>query len=103
VSPPNIDRWATLFRRYFQVWDDYQNLTSTEYVIQKGFAEDLDEGKYSLHLIHTLQSPPRHETIMLINLLTQRRVAGHSPLFEHKTLILELMKRARGLVFTAGA
>ena len=40
---------------------------------------------------------------MLINLLTQRRVAGHSPLFEHKTLILELMKRARSLVFTAGA
>jgi geranylgeranyl pyrophosphate synthase len=103
VSPPNIDRWATLLGLYFQVWDDYQNLTSTGYVSQKGFVEDLDEGKYSLHLIHTLQSLPRHETIMLINLLTQRRVAGHSPLFEHKTLILELMKRARSLVFTAGA
>jgi hypothetical protein len=40
---------------------------------------------------------------MLINLLTQRRVAGHSLLFENKTLILELMKRARSLVFTARA
>jgi hypothetical protein len=58
-----------------------QNLTSAEYVAQKGFAEDLDEGKYSLPLIHTLQSLPRHETIVLRNLLTQRRVAGHSPLF----------------------
>jgi geranylgeranyl pyrophosphate synthase len=103
ASPPNVDRWATLFGRYFQIRDDYQNLTSAEYVAQKGFAEDLDEGKYSLPLIHTLQSLPRHETIVLRNLLTQRRVAGHSPLFEHKTLIVELMKRAGSLEFTVRA
>lgn len=98
--PPNIGRWATLFGRYFQIRDDYQNLTSAEYEAQKGFADDLDEGKFSLPLIHTLLSLPQQETIVLRNLLTQRRVAGRSPLFEHKTLILELMKRAGSLEFT---
>ncbi|RAR00829.1 geranylgeranyl diphosphate synthase [Stemphylium lycopersici] len=70
---------------------------------QKGFAEDLDEGKYSLPLIHALQSLSRHETVMLRNLLSQRRVAGCSPLIEHKTLILELMKQAGSLEFTERA
>jgi geranylgeranyl pyrophosphate synthase len=103
ASPPNIDRWATLFGRYFQIRDDYQNLTSAEYTAQKGFAEDLDEGKYSLPLIHALQSLSRHETVMLRNLLGQRRVAGCSPLAEHKTLVLELMKQAGSLEFTERA
>jgi geranylgeranyl pyrophosphate synthase len=103
VSPPHIDRWTTLFGRYFQIRDDYQNLTSAEYTAQKGFAEDLDEGKYSLPLIHGLQSLLRHETVLLRNLLSQRRVAGCSPLIEHKTLILELMKQAGSLEFTERA
>jgi geranylgeranyl pyrophosphate synthase len=102
-SPPNIDRWATLFGRYFQIRDDYQNLTSAEYGAQKGFAENLDEGKYSLPLIHALQSLPLYETLVLRNLLTQRRVAGHSPSFEHKTQLMELMERAGSLAFTMRA
>ena len=78
-SRPCIDRLATLFGRYFQIRDDYQNLTSAEYSAQKGFAEDLDEGKYSLTLIHALQSLPKQEARLMRNMLTQRRLMGHAP------------------------
>ncbi|KAJ1678140.1 hypothetical protein EV182_004690, partial [Spiromyces aspiralis] len=41
---------------YFQIRDDYMNLHSTEYSNNKGFCEDLTEGKFSFLITHAIRS-----------------------------------------------
>lgn len=73
-----------------------------QYTKQKGFCEDLDEGKYSLPLIYALGGCSHSEgsktnvrdTTLLRNLLSQRHVAGRMSL-DQKKLFLEQLK-ARG-------
>ncbi|KAI1820191.1 terpenoid synthase [Xylaria intraflava] len=54
----------------FQIQDDYRNLFSPEYGQNKGFCEDLTEGKFSFIIIHSIRANPvnRH----LINILKQK-------------------------------
>ena len=66
---------------FFQICDDYQNLASADYAKQKGYMEDLDEGKYSFTLIHCIQTLETDPTfagglILLRALLMKRRVEG---------------------------
>lgn len=50
----DVGRLCRLLGRYYQIREDYQNLVSEEYTAQKGFCEDLDEGKFSFPLMHAL-------------------------------------------------
>ena len=68
-----------------------------KYTSQKGFCEDLDEGKYSLPLIHLIASMPSN--YLLRNILTQRRV-NEQQRVEHKLTILNMMKESGSLDFT---
>jgi geranylgeranyl diphosphate synthase type 3 len=43
---------VNLISLLFQIRDDYLNLQSTEYGDNKGYCEDLSEGKFSFPLIH---------------------------------------------------
>lgn len=54
----------------FQIRDDYQNLSSPEYVSNKGLCEDLTEGKFSFPIIHSIRARP--ENMQLLNILKQK-------------------------------
>ncbi|KAK1985954.1 isoprenoid synthase domain-containing protein [Colletotrichum cereale] len=53
------DTLVSMVSRFFQVRDDYLNLNSREYSTQKGWCEDLDEGKFSYLIIHSIQTNPK--------------------------------------------
>ncbi|KAL4914351.1 putative geranylgeranyl diphosphate synthase [Aspergillus aurantiobrunneus] len=93
----DLVEFSNALGRYFQTRDDYQNLVSAEYTKQKGFCEDLEEGKFSLPLIHLLGAMP--DNYVLKNIWMQRRVnrtASHA----QKETILSLMKKSGSLRFT---
>lgn len=54
----------------FQIRDDYMNLQSDLYTVNKGFCEDLTEGKFSFPVIHSIHANPSNRQI--INILKQR-------------------------------
>lgn len=64
ASPDNkldaaaLGRLTLLFGRFFQIRDDYMNFG--DYAAQKGFCEDLDEGKFSYPVVHCLASCPEY-------------------------------------------
>ncbi|KAI1335897.1 terpenoid synthase [Xylariaceae sp. FL0016] len=95
-DPAAIDRLCRLLGRYFQIRDDYQNLESEEYTAQKGFCEDLDEGKFSLPLIHALAHTDK--PLQLRGLLHERRRKGKCSL-EQKSLLLEQLREAGSLKY----
>jgi len=55
---------------YFQIRDDYMNLQSGEYTSNKGFAEDLTEGKFSFPIVHGVEADRSNR--QLINTLQKR-------------------------------
>ncbi|XP_077585757.1 geranylgeranyl pyrophosphate synthase isoform X1 [Stigmatopora nigra] len=55
---------------FFQIRDDYANLSSREYSDNKSFCEDLTEGKFSFPTIHAIWSCP--ESTQVQNILRQR-------------------------------
>jgi len=65
---------------YFQVRDDYINLQSTTFMENKGFCEDLTEGKFSYPIIHSIRSAPKDHRLMSI--------------LKQKTMDVELKKYA---------
>lgn len=54
----------------FQIRDDYLNLNSGTYAKNKGFGEDLSEGKFSFPIIHSIRADPAN--IQLSSILKQR-------------------------------
>ncbi|XXH03847.1 hypothetical protein Hte_010253 [Hypoxylon texense] len=54
----------------FQIQDDYRNISSPEYGQNKGFCEDLTEGKFSFLIIHSIRSNPSN--LQLLNILKQK-------------------------------
>lgn len=54
----------------FQIRDDYMNLQADTYTKNKGFSEDITEGKFSFPIIHSIHAQPRNT--QLLSILSQR-------------------------------
>ncbi|KAK5993667.1 Ophiobolin F synthase oblA [Cladobotryum mycophilum] len=88
---------ARVVGRFFQIRDDYKNLTSDEYEATKGFAEDLDERKCSYPLVVTMSTDPRiGDQILGLFRLPERHLS-----VEIKRHILKLLAKAGAFSETA--
>ncbi|KAE8269322.1 hypothetical protein A4X09_0g3022 [Tilletia walkeri] len=56
TSLPDLIPLANVIGLLFQIRDDYMNLQSTQYASNKGFCEDLTEGKFSFPIIHSIRA-----------------------------------------------
>ncbi|RYP46774.1 hypothetical protein DL768_007063 [Monosporascus sp. mg162] len=92
----------------FQIEDDYKNLSDVKYTENKGFAEDLTEGKFSFPIIHSIRSDPGN--LQLLNILKQKttdlevkryavKYMESTGSFEYTRRVLEvLIERARRII-----
>ncbi|TDZ21940.1 Ophiobolin F synthase [Colletotrichum orbiculare MAFF 240422] len=93
-----LDEMCRLFGRFFQIRDDFMNLYSTEYSDQKGFCEDLDEGKMSYPLIMLLwQNPGQRDQIMGI-FRQQASNTSRGPTSDRSRLPLETKRYVMSLL-----
>jgi len=114
IARHDFIRLVTLFGRFFQIRDDYVNLNSTSYSSQKGFCEDLEEGKFSIILIHALGSLAAYERDHMLAIIRRQQFQNSSvnattdfgsletPQLsrELKSHVLELMEKAGSMVYT---
>ncbi|TFY83754.1 hypothetical protein EWM64_g252 [Hericium alpestre] len=61
---------VNLISVHFQIRDDYMNLQSDQYATNKGFAEDLTEGKFSFPIVHAVRSDTSNRQVL--NVLQKR-------------------------------
>ncbi|TRM60643.1 isoprenoid synthase domain-containing protein [Schizophyllum amplum] len=81
---------------FFQIRDDLMNLQSVEYSTNKGFAEDLTEGKFSFPVVHGIHADKTNRQIL--NVL-QKRPA--TPTLKIHT-ISYLKERTKSFEYTIG-
>lgn len=92
VNAVDFSALSRLMGRFFQIRDDYMNLASALYAQQKGFCEDLDEGKLSYLVVHCCaQSPLFRDHVMG---MFRSSAANGSMSMEGKQYVLSCMEEA---------
>ncbi|KIS67357.1 farnesyltranstransferase [Mycosarcoma maydis] len=71
VGFPELIPMVNLIGLLFQILDDFMNLQSSKYAENKGFAEDLTEGKFSFPIIHSIRASAGANR-QILNVLKQR-------------------------------
>jgi geranylgeranyl pyrophosphate synthase len=96
----------------FQIRDDYQNLQSDLYTKNKGFGEDITEGKFSYPIIHSIRNDPGNSQLM--NILRQKsedetvkrytiQIIESTGSFEYtRQKLVTLTAKARGMLDNIG-
>ncbi|KAJ2608534.1 hypothetical protein EV177_004924 [Coemansia sp. RSA 1804] len=83
-----------LIGAYFQIRDDYMNLQSSDYSNNKGFCEDLTEGKFSFVIAHAIAHG--HDGAQLMSILRQKTTDDNV-----KRYAVSLMSKAGSFEYTA--
>lgn len=94
----NLSQLAEHLGLIYQIQDDYLNLESEKYASNKGFAEDITEGKYSYPVIHCLRNGDAESAVELESILVQRT---HD--LELKRHALRLLRENGSLEYTVNA
>ncbi|KAJ3346519.1 geranylgeranyl pyrophosphate synthetase [Allomyces javanicus] len=84
---------CTTLGNLFQIRDDYINLVSAEFAATKGYCEDIEEGKFSFPVIHSIRSNPHDR--QLLNILKQHTTDPHL-----KRYALQLLDESKSLQYT---
>lgn len=63
-SNADFSQLTAILGLYFQIRDDYLNLTSKEYSESKSFCEDLTEGKFSFPIIHAVNNQKHDRQVL---------------------------------------
>ncbi|CAM0139707.1 unnamed protein product [Umbelopsis sp. WA50703] len=92
-TPKDCTRLVNLIGIHFQIRDDYMNLQSKDYTDNKGFCEDLSEGKFSFPVIHSIRSDPKNRQLM--DILKQKPQS-----VELKKYALKLMEATDTFAYT---
>ncbi|KAF8514327.1 terpenoid synthase [Hysterangium stoloniferum] len=102
-STVNYIPLVNLISIYFQIRDDYMNLHSSEYESNKGFAEDLTEGKFSFPIVHSVREDVTNRRVL--NVLQKRPktpttkryvidyMRDHTKSFEYTAKVLNTLER----------
>ncbi|KAK6540067.1 hypothetical protein TWF694_008897 [Orbilia ellipsospora] len=90
----DIQELLTLLGRYYQIWDDYNDLISKD-----GSASDLDEGIYSFIMVHALTNSNPSDGLQIKSLLDLRSRQG-SLTREQKALMMKVLARTKSLDYT---
>lgn len=94
ACPVDLTRVADTMGLIYQIRDDLLNLMSETYAKNKGFAEDISEGKFSFPIVHALASKSE-ETDELRSILLLRTTDC-----EIKREAVNIIERAGGLEYT---
>jgi len=86
----------------FQIRDDYMNLQSDEYTVNKSFAEDLTEGKFSFPIVHAVRTESGRQVLNVLQkrpstptmksyIISHMETETHS--FEYVRSVLSILER----------
>jgi geranylgeranyl pyrophosphate synthase len=94
----NIDTLMNLFGRYYQIRGDYQDILGTS-VGKSETYNDLDQGSFTLPIIHALEQQEKNGSTELLSILQARKhTIVMSP--EMKKLAVKQIEKAGSLSFT---
>eukprot|EP00605_Chrysophyceae_sp_TOSAG23-4_P001558 GSChrysophyteH1.ASY1.ANO1.1709.1 assembled CDS len=82
-SIADYSRLVNLLAEYFQIRDDFLNISNSKYQKSKSYCEDLTEGKFSFPIIYCIRKQPSDHRLMKLRATIEAEIAelgGHANL-----------------------